>query len=75
MYSIENTELGFIFEMEVLMELHVLRTPESQNHILTVGVCVCLPVYVCVGIRVCYQHYIKNYSTNSKMDVVYLYHI
>ena len=25
--------MGQIFEMEILMELHVLRSPESKNHI------------------------------------------
>ena len=24
---------GQIFEMEILMDLHVLRSPESENHI------------------------------------------
>ena len=31
----ENAVLDQIFEMEILMDLHVLRTPESENHILS----------------------------------------
>ena len=37
--------LGQIFEMEILMDLHVLRSPESENHIFSgwsVSVCVCV---------------------------------
>ena len=39
---------GQIFEMEILMDLHVMRSPESENHFyafglsLSVCVCVCL---------------------------------
>ena len=32
--SRENIILGQIFKVEILMDLHVLRAPESENHIL-----------------------------------------
>ena len=31
-----------IFEQEILMDLHILRSPEYENHILAVLVCVYL---------------------------------
>ena len=35
--------LGQIFEMEILMDLHVLRSPESENHIFSKwSVCLCV---------------------------------
>ena len=37
--------LGQIFELEILMDSHVLRSPESENHIFSkwsVCVCVCM---------------------------------
>ena len=37
--------------MNSLMDLHVLRSPESENHIFSVWsvyMCVCVCVYVCV---------------------------
>ena len=43
---------GQIFEMDILMDLHVMRTPESKNHIFSFwSVCTC---------RVCYQHSSKT---------------
>ena len=40
---------GQIFEMEILMNLCVLRSHESENHILNDGsVCMCVCVCVCV---------------------------
>ena len=33
MYGSESTDMGQIFEMEILMELYTLKTPESENHI------------------------------------------
>ena len=40
--------LGQIFEMEILMDLHVMRTPESENHIFSVwSVCACVCASVC----------------------------
>ena len=42
---------GQIFEMEILMDLHVLRTPESENHIFSVwSVCVCVGMCVCLSV-------------------------
>ena len=39
--------LGEIFEMEILMDLHVMRAPESENHILSIwSVCMCICVSV-----------------------------
>ena len=35
--------LDQIFEMEILMDLHVMRSPESENHIFSVwSVCLCV---------------------------------
>ena len=35
--------LGHIFEIEILMDLHVMRTPELENHIFSIrSVCLCL---------------------------------
>ena len=39
--------MGQTFEIEILMDLHVLRSPESENHIFSGwSMCTC----------VCYQH-------------------
>ena len=51
--SIESIVLSQIFEVEILMDLHVLKSPESENHIFStwsvcMRVCVCACVYVCV---------------------------
>ena len=46
--------LGQIFEMEILMDLHVLRSPESENLIFSKwSVCVCVCDCVCVCVSVC----------------------
>ena len=48
--------LSQIFEVEILMDLHVVRSPESENHIFSVWsvcMCVCLCVCVCVCVSVC----------------------
>ena len=37
---------GQIFEVEILMDLHVLRFPESETTFLEFGLCVC----VCVSV-------------------------
>ena len=74
---------GQIFEMEILMDLHVLRSPESEKHIFSVWsvcMCVCLCVCVCVCLSVClcvcYQHNSKtNYSRNIKFGILHLYHV
>ena len=44
-YMIEKVLfLGQIFEMKILLDLHVLRAPESKNHIFSGwSVCVCVP--------------------------------
>ena len=39
--------LGQIFEMEILMDLHFMMSPESENNIFSVG-SVCMCVYVSV---------------------------
>ena len=54
--SRESIVLGQIFEMEILMDLYVLRSPESENHIFSKwSVCmfVCLSVCMCVCLSVC----------------------
>ena len=53
--------LGQIFEMEILLDLHVLRSPESENHIFSVwpvcivSLCVsmCVPVSLSLSLCVC----------------------
>ena len=59
--------LGQIFKMEILMDLHVFRAPESENHIFSKWtVCMC----------VCYQHNSKtNYSRIFKFGILHLYHV
>ena len=39
--------LGHIFEMEILMDLHIMRSPESTNHVCSIS-SVCMYVCVCV---------------------------
>ena len=61
--------LGQLFEMEILMDLHVLRSPESENHIFSVW-----SEYVCVC--VCDEHNSEtNCSRNIKFGILHLYHI
>ena len=43
----ESIVLDQIFEMEILMDWHVMRIPESENHIFTVWF-VCMCVCVCL---------------------------
>ena len=71
----ESIVFGQIFEMEILMDLHVLRSPESEKHIFSLqSVCMCVCVSVCLCI--CYQHNSKtNYSRNIKFGILYLYHV
>ena len=39
--------LGRIFEIEILMDLHVMKTPESKNQIFSIwSVCMCVSVSV-----------------------------
>ena len=32
MYDIESFAFDQVFELEILMNLHILRSPESENH-------------------------------------------
>ena len=74
---------GQIFELEILMDLHVLKAPESEDRIFEVwSVCMCvciyIYIYVCVSVCliVCYQNNSKtNYSINIKFGMLYLYHV
>ena len=60
--------LDEIFEVEIMKDLHVLRPPESENHIFSCW----SDMYVCV----CYQHNSKtNYRKNFKFDILHLCHI
>ena len=57
--------LGQIFELKILMDLHVMRVPESENLIFSVW-----------SVRMCvfYQHNSKtNYSRNIKFGILHLY--
>ena len=62
----KNFFFGPIFDMDILMDLHLLKSPKSENHIFN-GWSVC--------VRVCYHLNSKtNYSRNFKFDIVHLYH-
>ena len=57
--------LGQFFEIEFLLFLHVLRSPESENQVFS-GLSVC----VCVCVCVCYQHNSKtNNSSKTKLGI------
>ena len=56
--------LGQIFEMEILIDWHVLRYPEFENHTFND-----LPVSLLSA------NSNVNYSRNSKFDVLHLYHV
>ena len=62
-----------IFEMEILMDLHVLRSPESENHIFSKwSVCICVGGE-CVFF---YQHNSKTKCSRIfKFGILHLYHI
>ena len=62
-----------IFELEYLMDLHVLRSPESGKHSFSVwSVCVCACAYLCV----CYQHNSEpNHSKNIRFGMLHLYYV
>ena len=49
---------GQIFEVEILMDLHVLRILESKKHFLAFGLCVCASV--CLRVCDCYQDNLKT---------------
>ena len=52
------------------MGLHVLRSPESENHILS------LDLHVCVSLCAHYQHNTKtNYNRNIAFSIIHLYHV
>ena len=55
------------------MDLHVLRSPESENNIFSVwSVCMCVDVGVCAS----YQRNSKtNYSRIFKFGILHFYHI
>ena len=60
--------LDLIFEKELLMDLHVMRSPESENHIFSVwSVCMC----VCVSVISITQ----NFSRDVKLNRIHLYHV
>ena len=72
--------LGQIFEMEILMDLHVLRSPVYENHVFSV--CCRLrkkycteSMYVC-ECGVCYQHNSRtNCCRDFKFGILHLYHM
>ena len=68
-YGIEIWMINF-FEIEILMDLHVMRDPESVNHIFCVwSVYMC----VCMSLCVCYQHNLKtNCSRSFKFGILQL---
>ena len=64
---------GQIFETDILMDLHVLKSPECGNHIFCIW-SVSLCGSVCIGVF--YQHNSKaNGSSNTKFSIVHLYDI
>ena len=46
-YSRESSVWGQIFKIEILMDLHGMRTPESENHVFSIW-SVCMYVLVSV---------------------------
>ena len=66
--------LNQIFKMEILMDLHVLRSPESENHIFSVwsvSLCVCVCACVCL-----LSAYLRNkLNRNIKFGIQHKYHI
>ena len=58
-YRIEKVLFsGRFFEIEFSLDLHVLRSPESENHVFSgwsvcVSVCVCVCLCVCVSVCMC----------------------
>ena len=51
--SRESIVLESNFEMQILMDIHVLRSPEFENHIFSVWsvcMCVCVCLYVCESV-------------------------
>ena len=65
--------LGQIFEMEILMDLHVMRAVESKNHIFSVcsvcmfvSLCVCLCACVSVCVSVCTSVCVCVITTTQK---------
>ena len=58
---------GQTFEMEILMDLHVLRSPDSENHIFSkwsLCMCVCVCLCVCVSVINLTQKQIIAESSN-----------
>ena len=70
---------GQIFEMEVLINLHDMTTPESENHIFNVWfVCVCVScVCFCVRAYVSVISITQKQITaeTPKFGILHLYHI
>ena len=69
--SRESIVFGSNFKMEILMDLHVLRSPKSENHIFSVQsgcmyvrVCVCVCVRVCVSVISITENQITAESSN-----------
>ena len=67
--------LGQIFEVEILMDIHVLSSLESQNHIFSVwSVCVsvCMRVFVCACACVCVISTIQKQDTTESSNLVFV---
>ena len=73
--------LDQIYETDFLIDLHVLRPPESENHIFSswsVGI-----MLVCWSLRACMYVCVyvisitreTNYSRNSKFGILHFYHM
>ena len=69
----ESIVLGQIFKMEILMDLYVIRAPESENHILTFGLCVRVSVCISACVSVfSYQHYSKKFTSEISNLVFFI---
>ena len=67
MHSRENHVFGSSFQIEILMDLHVLNFPESKNHVHS-GFSVCICIYN--------KHNSKiNKSRKFKFGILGLYHM
>ena len=69
--NINTFSYPYVFEMEILMCLHVLRAPEFENHIFS-DWSACMLMRLCD----CYRHNSKtNDSRDFKFKILHLHHM
>ena len=63
-----------IVKVEILIDLHVLRSSESENHIFSVwSLCMCVYTCVCVSVIGIIKKQITAEASNSV--ILHLYHV